>query len=43
MLRINSQAPIEDKLRLADYTIDNNGSLENTKRQVKLIWKELAC
>ncbi len=33
--RINSQLPLEDKVRRADYVIDNSGSMENTIKQVK--------
>lgn len=34
-MRIASQLPIEKKLKLADYIVDNNGSLKNTEEQVK--------
>lgn len=33
--RINSQMPLEEKLKYADRIIDNNGSLQETYRQVK--------
>lgn len=36
-----AQWPLEKKRRLAHYVIDNRGSLENTKKQVKNIWREL--
>jgi dephospho-CoA kinase len=32
--RIRSQLPLSDKLKLADAVIDNNGSLENTEKQL---------
>ncbi|MBN6887959.1 dephospho-CoA kinase [Cytobacillus horneckiae] len=32
--RIQSQMPLKDKLQLADYIIDNNGTLEETKVQL---------
>ena len=35
MARITSQIPVSEKVKLADYVIDNNGDLEDTKRQVK--------
>ncbi|PEJ57850.1 dephospho-CoA kinase [Bacillus sp. AFS002410] len=34
-LRIASQIPVKEKAARADYVIDNNGDLEDTKRQVK--------
>lgn len=33
-LRINSQMPLEEKLKLADAIIDNNGTIENSKKQL---------
>jgi dephospho-CoA kinase len=37
---IASQIPIEGKKKLADYLIDNSGTIEETKRQVeKLVEK----
>ena len=41
MQRIKAQAPQEGKIKLADYVIDNSGSLSAAKRQVKEIWKKL--
>ncbi len=36
--RIRYQIPLKEKARLADFVIDNNGTLKNTKKQVtKLI------
>jgi dephospho-CoA kinase len=32
--RVNSQIPIDEKVKRADYVIDNSGSIEDTKRQV---------
>lgn len=37
--RIKCQLPLSEKIRLADFVIDNNGSIDKTKRQVKRIWK----
>jgi dephospho-CoA kinase len=34
-IRINSQMPLEDKKKYADFIIDNSGSLENTKEQLE--------
>lgn len=39
--RIKAQMPLQKKIRLADMIIDNNGTLTNTKKQVKLIWEKL--
>jgi dephospho-CoA kinase len=39
--RIRSQAPLSKKVRLADLVIDNNGSLERTRMQVKKIWNKI--
>jgi dephospho-CoA kinase len=39
--RLDHQIPLNEKIKLADYVIDNSGSLEHTKRQVMDIWKIL--
>ncbi|OFW75255.1 MAG: dephospho-CoA kinase [Alicyclobacillus sp. RIFOXYA1_FULL_53_8] len=39
--RIQSQMAIEAKRNLADYIVDNTGSLEQTKEQVERIWQIL--
>ena len=39
--RINAQLPLAEKERRADFVIDNNSSLDNTRRQVESLWKEL--
>jgi dephospho-CoA kinase len=36
-----SQWPIEKKRELADFIVDNSGSLEPTRKQVEQIWEEL--
>ncbi|MBI2609279.1 MAG: dephospho-CoA kinase [Deltaproteobacteria bacterium] len=38
---INSQMPEVEKKKHAEWIIDNSGSLEETKKQVQKIWKEL--
>jgi len=38
--RLASQMPIEEKRALADYIIDNSGSLEDTERQIDKFWTE---
>ena len=39
--RLKAQMPLKDKIRLADITIDNNGSLTKTKKEVRRIWQKL--
>jgi len=39
--RMRAQIPIEDKVHLADYVIDNSFSIEQTKEQVCQLWLEL--
>jgi len=39
--RIRSQLPLEEKIKSADFVINNDGSLEETKRQVKEIYSLL--
>ena len=40
-LRIDSQMPLEEKKRRADYIIDNSGPLWDTEAQVSDVWKKL--
>ena len=37
--RLGAQPSLEEKLRQADVVIDNSGSLEDTRRQVKAGWE----
>ncbi|MBA7543684.1 Dephospho-CoA kinase [subsurface metagenome] len=39
--RIKSQMPMKEKVKMADYVIDNSNSLDETKKQVEKIWKKL--
>ena len=39
--RVAAQAPLRDKLAAADYVIDNEGSLDETKLQVRDVWAHL--
>lgn len=39
--RMAAQLPDEEKVTVADYVIDNSGSLESTRGQVEEIWKTL--
>jgi len=39
--RMAAQLPDTEKIKLADYVIDNSGSLAETERQVRVIYDEL--
>ena len=39
--RLDAQRPVAEKEAEADWVIDNSGSLEETRRQVELLWQEL--
>ena len=39
--RMAAQLPDEEKIRAADYVIDNSGSLDETSRQVREVYAEL--
>jgi dephospho-CoA kinase len=39
--RIEAQLPIDEKRALADHVIDNSGSLEETRRQVRALFETL--
>jgi dephospho-CoA kinase len=36
--RIASQMPLEEKIKAADFVVDNDGDLATTKAQVKKVW-----
>ncbi|HIH16707.1 MAG TPA: dephospho-CoA kinase [Candidatus Diapherotrites archaeon] len=36
--RISAQLPLREKLKLADYLIDNSGSLKDTRKQVEFLF-----
>lgn len=40
-LRLDAQWPLEEKIKVADYLIDNDGSLEDTQAQVEALVREL--
>ncbi|MBL7085028.1 MAG: dephospho-CoA kinase [Candidatus Omnitrophica bacterium] len=39
--RIGFQVPLREKIKLADFVIDNNGTLKQTRKQVKAIWEQI--
>jgi dephospho-CoA kinase len=40
--RMAAQLPDEEKIKAADYVIDNSGSLEHTRKQVRQVWEKLS-
>jgi len=41
--RMDAQLPDEEKVKAADYVIDNSGSREQTREQVRQIWQRLSA
>lgn len=41
--RVAAQLPDEEKIKAADYVIDNSGSMEHTREQVHLIWEKMCA
>ncbi len=39
--RLRNQLPIDEKLKYAHYVIDNSGTLQETRRQVEAVYREL--
>ncbi len=39
--RMAAQLPDEEKVKAADYVIDNSGALEHTREQVRQVWEKL--
>ena len=39
--RMAAQLPEEEKIKAADYVIDNSGSLDHTQEQVRQVWEKL--
>ena len=39
--RVNSQMPLDEKVKLADYVIDNGKSLDEVEKQVSKVYSEL--
>lgn len=41
LARIRSQMPQTEKIKLADRVLDNNGSLDDIKNQIEILWREI--
>jgi dephospho-CoA kinase len=41
--RIEAQAPLEDKAAVADFLVDNEGTLEELESQVERLWNDLSA
>jgi dephospho-CoA kinase len=41
-VRIDAQAPLEDKAAAADFLVDNEGSLDELESQVEQLWNDLS-
>jgi dephospho-CoA kinase len=39
--RMAAQLPEAEKIKAADFVIDNSGSLDKTREQVRLVWEQL--
>jgi len=40
--RMAAQLPDEEKIKAADFVIDNSGTLENTREQARRVWQQLS-
>lgn len=38
---LKSQMPLEEKRKLADFIIENNGDLEQLRKQVRKVWQKI--
>jgi dephospho-CoA kinase len=39
--RLHAQLPLSEKVKVAQFVIDNSGSLQKTREAVGHVWKEL--
>jgi dephospho-CoA kinase len=39
--RIEAQMPQAEKMKYADYLVDTSGTLDETRRRVEEVWREL--
>jgi len=42
MMRLKAQLPIKEKIQKADFVIDNNGTFDETREQVRRIYEKLS-
>lgn len=42
MDRIRAQLPLDKKIKMADRIIENSGSIEETKRQIDALWRDIS-
>jgi dephospho-CoA kinase len=42
LARVHAQQPLNEKIRVADYVIDNDGSFDDTRRQVAKVLAAVA-
>lgn len=40
---LEAQMPLEEKRKLADYVVENNGSLEELQREVQEVWEKITA
>ena len=43
LARIDAQAPLEDKAEVADFLVDNEGTLDELEQQVDRLWSDLSA
>ena len=43
LARIDAQAPLEDKAEVADFLVDNEGTLDELDQQVDRLWSDLSA
>lgn len=41
LLRLSIQMPVEEKIRMSDFIIDNSGTVDETEAQVKVVYSRL--
>jgi dephospho-CoA kinase len=41
--RMAAQLPDEEKIKVADYVIENSGTLAQTREQVRQVWGKLSA
>ena len=41
--RIDSQMPLSEKVKYADFVIENDGTLEELEQKVEKLWHEIRC